>query len=288
MSDPPGSIGRDGIQKNGAGGEAAMCQLLGMNCNTPTDICFSFTGFQVRGGLTDQHRDGWGIAFFEGRGCRVFIDPSPSFASPIAELVRNYPIRSLNVIAHIRKATQGAVSLENTHPFMRELWGRYWIFAHNGDLKGLRPELDGAFLPAGTTDSERAFCLILQSLRRAFPDGEPPRETLFDALAELAREIGAHGDFNFLLSNGDSLWAHCSTQLAYIVRQAPFSEAHLKDQDVSVDFSELTTPEDRVAVIATAPLTDNEVWTPIGPGSLLMFHDGFPAALRPTRAAGGD
>ena len=42
-----------------------MCQLLGMNCNTPTDICFSFTGFQKRGGGTDVHADGWGIAFFE-------------------------------------------------------------------------------------------------------------------------------------------------------------------------------------------------------------------------------
>ncbi|CAG0967125.1 partial Putative glutamine amidotransferase YafJ, partial [Rhodocyclaceae bacterium] len=109
-----------------------MCQLLGMNCNVPTDICFSFTGFQARGGATDVHRDGWGIAFFEGRGVRVFLDPRPSCESPVAELVRHYPIRSLNAIAHIRKATQGAVGLENTHPFMRELWGRYWIFAHNG------------------------------------------------------------------------------------------------------------------------------------------------------------
>ena len=24
-----------------------MCQLLAMNCNVPTDICFSFTGFQA-------------------------------------------------------------------------------------------------------------------------------------------------------------------------------------------------------------------------------------------------
>jgi predicted glutamine amidotransferase len=54
-----------------------MCQLLGMNCNVPTDICFSFTDFRRRGGATDQHSDGWGIAFFEGRGCRLFLDPVP-------------------------------------------------------------------------------------------------------------------------------------------------------------------------------------------------------------------
>jgi len=257
-----------------------MCQLLGMNCNTPTDICFSFTGFQVRGGLTDHHRDGWGIAFFEGRGCRLFIDPAPSCDSPVAELVRRYPIRSLNVIAHIRKATQGSVSLENTHPFMRELWGRYWIFAHNGDLKEFSPRLEGAFVPVGTTDSERAFCHLLQSLRRRFPE-EPPREALFDALADLVPEIAVHGEFNFLLSNGDCLWAHCSTRLACIVRQAPFAEAHLKDQDLTMDFAQVTTPDDRVAVIATTPLTDNEAWTELAPGTLSMFHQGAPLAIRP-------
>ena len=32
-----------------------MCQLLGMNCNTPTDIGFSFAGFRRRGGMTDSH-----------------------------------------------------------------------------------------------------------------------------------------------------------------------------------------------------------------------------------------
>ena len=85
-----------------------MCQLLGMNCNVPTDICFSFSGFQARGGATDVHSDGWGIAFFEGKGTRLFLDPQPSATSPVAELVRHYPIRSRNVIAHIRKATQGS------------------------------------------------------------------------------------------------------------------------------------------------------------------------------------
>jgi predicted glutamine amidotransferase len=42
-----------------------MCQLLAMNCNVPTDICFSFAGFQARGGATDVHADGWGIAFLK-------------------------------------------------------------------------------------------------------------------------------------------------------------------------------------------------------------------------------
>ena len=253
-----------------------MCQLLGMNCNTPTDICFSFTGFQARGGLTDKHRDGWGIAFFEQRGVRLFLEAQATVDSPVAELVRNYPIRSLNVIAHIRKATRGRIALENTHPFQRELWGRYWIFAHNGNLRGFDPAFDGSFTPVGDTDSERAFCWMLQRLRQRF-DGAPPGDAeLFEALRGLAGEIGAFGEFNFLLSDGVTLYAHCASRLAYLIRMAPFGEAHLSDQDLSVDFSELTRPSDRVAVIATIPLTDNESWIQLSRGTLTAFRDGAP------------
>ncbi len=259
-----------------------MCQLLGMNCNVPTDICFSFTGFQARGGSTDVHSDGWGIAFFEGKGTRLFLDPKPSCTSPVAELVRHYPIHSKNVIAHIRKATQGAIGLENTHPFMRELWGRYWIFAHNGNLFDFNPVLDGSFLPVGLTDSERAFCWLLQELRRRFGSAPPAPVALFDAIHTLTLEVARYGEFNFLLSNGDNLFAHASTRLSFVIRQAPFTQAHLNDQDVTVDFSNLTTPEDRVAIIATLPLTDNEEWQPMPAGSLWSFEEGSPALSRPT------
>lgn len=255
-----------------------MCQLLGMNCNVPTDICFSFTGFQQRGGRTDQHADGWGIGFFEQAGCRVFIDTEPSVKSPIAELVRHYPIRSTNVIAHIRKATRGHVTLANCHPFMRELWGRYWIFAHNGTLRGFRyrPSKTARYRPVGTTDSEAAFCSLLEHMRRAFPDGRPGPRQLWRVVAAVAEDLAAYGTFNFLLSNGDLLLAHCSTKLTYIVRKAPFGTAHLMDEDLSVDFNDVTSPEDQVAVIATVPLTDNEAWTPLAPGELLMFRGGEP------------
>jgi glutamine amidotransferase len=251
-----------------------MCQLLGMNCNVPTDICFSFTGFQARGGGTDAHGDGWGIAFFEGKGARLFLDPQPSCASPVAELIRRYPIHSLNVVAHIRKATQGPVGLENTHPFIRELWGRYWIFAHNGNLADYSPDLDGSYVPVGQTDSERAFCHLLQTLKNRFPRAMPDPPVLRELLDDFAARTRRFGCFNFLLSNVDCLFVHRSTDLHYLIRRAPFAVAHLKDEDVSVDFAELTTPDDRVALIATLPLTDNETWTPLPLGRVVSFRDG--------------
>ena len=254
-----------------------MCQLLGMNCNVPTDICFSFTGFHHRGGRTAAHADGWGIAFYEGPGCRLFIDTKPASQSPVAALVRSYAIRSLNVIAHIRKATVGSVALENTHPFVREMWGRYWTFAHNGTLKGFASRFkcgSRRFSPVGGTDSEAAFCELLEILWNAFPGGQPAPSAIYEILREATTQLAALGEFNYLLSNGEALFAHCATNLAYIERRAPFTTAHLVDEDYEVDFSRLTTPADRVTVIATLPLTDNETWTGVEPGQLLVFREG--------------
>jgi glutamine amidotransferase len=247
-----------------------MCQLLGMNANTPTDVMFSFTGLATRAA---EHKDGFGIAFFENKGLRLFIDPQSALDSPVAEMVRRYPIKSDNVIAHIRKATQGHVALENCHPFVRELWGRYWVCAHNGDLKDFHPRLHGAFRPVGSTDSERAFCWLMQELAKAHA-GVPTVDELSCTLRELLPALHAHGTFNLLLSNGQALWAHGSTHLYWLQRRHPFGRARLADEDLSVDFGALTTPDDRVAVIATQPLTADERWQPFEPGELRVFVGG--------------
>lgn len=247
-----------------------MCQLLGMNANTPTDVMFSFTGLATR---AHEHKDGFGIAFFEGCGLRLFVDHVSARSSPVAELVKRYPIKSDNVIAHIRKATQGRVALENTHPFVRELWGRYWVFAHNGDLKDFHPRLHAAFRPVGDTDSERAFCWLMQELGKAHA-GVPSIGEMTLTLRELTTVLAAHGPFNMLLSNGQALWAHGSTKLYWLERRHPFAHATLADEDVSVDFARNTTPNDRVAVVATEPLTTNEAWTAFAPLELRVFVDG--------------
>jgi glutamine amidotransferase len=99
-------------------------------------------------------------------------------------------------------------------------------------------------------------------------------EELTLTLRELVPKIAAHGTFNFLLSNGQAMWTHCSTKLHYLVRQYPFSEVQLKDEDVSVDLSELNGPEDRLAIVVTEPLTTNETWTAMAPGEFKVFVDG--------------
>lgn len=247
-----------------------MCQLLGLNANTPTDLVFSFTGFAQR---AVEHKDGFGIAFFEGAGARLFVDHHSATESPVAAMIRSYPIRSRHIVAHIRKATQGGVALENTHPFMRELWGRYWVFAHNGNLKDFHPKLHAAFQPVGQTDSERAFCWLMQELAKNHAR-LPTVEALTQTLAELMPQLAAHGTFNCLLTQGEALWAHCSTRLHYVLRRHPFAAAQLQDEDLTVDFATQTTPQDRVAVVVTEPLTRDEAWQALRPGELAAFVDG--------------
>lgn len=251
-----------------------MCELLGMSANVPTDICFSFSGLMQRGGGTGPHRDGWGIAFYEGRGCRTFHDPSPSVDSEIARLVRNYPIKSHIVVSHIREANVGKVSLPNTHPFQRELWGHVWTFAHNGQVDRVDDLPLGCYQPVGTTDSEHIFCWLLGKIREHFPDA-PPEETLSHFIAERCRMIRKRGVFNMLMSDSRALYCFCGTKLCWITRRAPFGVARLKDADMTVDFGEVTTPNDIVTVIATEPLTNNETWNRVEPGEMVTFQDGL-------------
>jgi len=94
-------------------------------------------------------------------------------------------------------------------------------------------------------------------------------------LRELAAQIHRFGVFNFLLSNGQALWAHASTNLYYVLRQHPFTHATLADDDVRVNFADHTSANDRVAVVVTAPLTTNEAWVQMPPGRLAVFVDGL-------------
>ena len=279
-----------------------MCQLLGMNSATPTSFSFCFKGFCERGGGTDCHKDGWGLALYEGRGLRTFLDVQACSKSPVARFVQDYPTTSQNMMAHIRCATHGRVGLENCHPFNRELWGIPWSFAHNGDVPSFCHQRAGhhvhlgkttddhlVYHAIGDTDSEALFCAILNALRAEFQE-LPTLPVLFQTLKNLASELVQIDERlinNFLLGvgpytlfcyswpgkkEGSSIW----NGLYYIVREPPLSHTvHLVDLDYSIDFK-VATESDRMAVIATKPLTDEDGWIEMQQGELIMFDKGVP------------
>lgn len=249
-----------------------MCELLGMSANTPTDLCFSFTGLTQRGGKTGPHKDGWGVAFYEGKGIRSFHDADPSSESEIANMVQRHPIKSKTALCHIRQANVGEVCLANTHPFIRELWGQNWVFAHNGQINNFSARA-GLYEPIGATDSESIFCDLMNHVR-ANVERNASADQLAQCLVALAKNYAKQGVFNCLLSNGEWLFTFCSTKLASITRRAPFGPACLNDADVTIDFSAETTPNDVVSVIVTEPLTSDEAWDVYQPGEWRLWQDG--------------
>lgn len=251
-----------------------MCELLGMSANVATDICFSFSGLKERGGQTGPHTDGWGISLYEGKGSRSFHDPASSVSSEVADLIEHHAIKSKIIISHIRQANRGKVCLENTHPFTRELWGCSWVFAHNGQLTGIKKKSLNFYHPVGTTDSEYAFCYMMGKIRKRFPKRPAKQKDLWRYINGLSRELNMLGVFSFLLSDSRNLFAHCSNQMCWVTRQYPFTEAKLIDTGEVVDLREKYSVKDKVTVIASHALTENENWNMMGKGDFIIFKNG--------------
>ncbi|HET7865598.1 MAG TPA: class II glutamine amidotransferase, partial [Burkholderiaceae bacterium] len=125
--------------------------------------------------------------------------------------------------------------------------------------------------------------------------GRPHWHHVAPVLAALAQSVRRFGSFNFLLSDGEVLYAHASTRLHALQRQHPFAAAHLVDHDLVMDLAQANGPGDRMVLIATEPLTRNEPWLPFAPGELRVYADGeelwrhVPPAHQPepARFAGG-
>ena len=242
-----------------------MCELFAMSANQPTDVGRYLSHLIPRGGKSGPHADGWGVAYFEGRASRVFKDAVPAAESRYLSLLAKSQLKSTTVVAHIRRANPASAgrTAANTHPFEREWNGHSWIFAHNGKLPGLADVGQcnaGRFQPLGNTDSERAFCMLLDAIASQIKNGSAisPREVTA-AIEPVVNELAALGEFNFILSNGEYLFVHAHTQL-HVLEQSLYTSASRKSQ----------------VLLATAPLT-NENWRPLSPGGIRVYQSGMAA-----------
>jgi predicted glutamine amidotransferase len=98
-----------------------MCQLLAINSTEAADVSESFSSFTRRGAPTNPH--GWGMSYYdECRKLQTFLEPLCANACPVAQrLCLEKTVKTTNMLAHIRYATQGEVCLQNVHPFTREI-----------------------------------------------------------------------------------------------------------------------------------------------------------------------
>ncbi|MCP9440464.1 MAG: class II glutamine amidotransferase [Nitrospira sp.] len=245
-----------------------MCELLGLNFNQPVRCSLSFRGFRHRG---EENPHGWGIARFDGHASQVLKEPIKAPNSKLATFLRDYDsFVSKIFIGHVRHATRGKHTLQNTHPFSRPFRSRDIVFAHNGTVN--LPRLPLKFHPVGETDSELLLCALLTRLSE-----DDIRFTEFKRIEDLLHEFNKYGTMNLLFSEGDHLYSYRDydgyNSLWITERTAPFGRISLCDEDWEVDLAEEKRPDQRGVVIATAPLTD-EQWNEQQPGSLRVFKDG--------------
>jgi glutamine amidotransferase len=151
-----------------------MCRLFGFRSVIQSQVHRSLVSADnALGNLSEQHPDGWGVAYYVEGTPHLTRSAITALSDRVFQRVSGV-VASETVVAHVRKATQGVISVLNCHPFQH---GR-WVFAHNGDIPSftehrelllaeVSPRLRRYIL--GETDSEVVFFLILSQLLRYGP-----------------------------------------------------------------------------------------------------------------------
>ena len=148
----------------------------------------------------EDHDSGWGIAVYRrAEGDAPTCCRFPNAAHTDLEFRAATDMKGRIFNAHVRRATMGGLTPENTHPFCL---GNY-SFSHNGTVieyhrllqSGVRP-------PAGTTDSEVLFNYLLSD----FDPGD-----VIGCLRHAVETVIGCSNFsglNFLFSDGEKLYAY--------------------------------------------------------------------------------
>jgi glutamine amidotransferase len=247
-----------------------MCRLFGLHAGAQPAAA-TFWLLDAPDSLAAQsHRnpDGAGIGTFDSDD-RAVIDKQPMAAWDDADFASGArDLRSRTFVAHVRYASTGAHTLENTHPFEQDAR----LFAHNGAFEGLADvdqrldELGVRDLVHGETDSERMFALITGEARNA----GNLEQGIASAINWIADNLPVYA-LNFVLTTPTDLWAF---------RYPATNELHLlrTDESESEQFEHRTdrihAQSDELAgqpcvTIASEAMDDESAWQPIDPGTLV-------------------
>lgn len=261
-----------------------MCELFAMSAKVPSTVNLSLEEFSRHGGLTGTHKDGWGVAWYEGGEMHLHKEPLAAAHSDAMKKILTNSFRCSVALSHIRKATQGEVATRNCQPFSRELGGQSHLFAHNGNLTNIRNLLrvqDHGFRSEGETDSEYAFCALLGRLNDIWTTGQtPPLRERLTIIRRFAAELRDLGPANFLYWDGEALFAHGHRRIQPDGRVSPPGLWHLqrhcaeggiyRGKGLHIDASSV---DQEVVLFASVPLSP-ESWTPLTEGEILVARNG--------------
>lgn len=272
-----------------------MCRLLGVVAGETTPFGFALARApRSLAALSPEHPDGWGLAVHaRGRGWEVHRQPACAGADDrFGALAAG--ARGEILVSHIRKKTVGPTRLENTHPFTRD----GWVFAHNGTIAEsavLAPATSRrrAAEITGDTDSERYFAWLLSAIDRAggAPSGcalgdgarqtrQGRRARIERALASAVAQLGRWphlGPWNFLLSDGEVLYAHRRGRALFVLERGASHEQRrtggARAECVAGSASARGDRRRATAIVASEATTD-EPFREMPEGTLLAVRAG--------------
>ncbi len=265
-----------------------MCRLFGFRSVIPSQVHQSLISAENALMVQSQrHPDGWGVAYYVANTPHVIKSAQGAVDDHLFKHVSGV-VASETVIAHVRKATQGQLSIVNSHPFQ---FGS-WVFAHNGNVPNfdeIRAPLLARVSPEkrryilGTTDSEVIFHLLLTHLeasgdihRRQFPIPaivEAVRKTVADVHSVTGLDCyrpDPDMHLSFILTNGESLVAHQGgKELRYSTHKTRCPE-----RDVCTSFApccEAVTASGFVnhLIVSSEKLQGENIWFELGVGKLV-------------------
>lgn len=245
-----------------------MCRLFGLVANKEVEIRFSmFEAINSFEKQSENNSDGWGIGWYEDGIPKVVkygecARDSERFKGTVEEVWAKI------VIAHVRRASSGSKSDENSHPF---IYGN-WIFAHNGTVTEdiiksmLKSPYDENFT-SEPIDSEVYFRFIMQSIEE---EGDI-LEGIKKAVNVVEKEAN-DGGANFLLSNGKDLYGfRCGNTLHYLVRD-PNEVFRAVSEETRQLIEAKALAKEKAVIIASERITESEPWKPLENSELIVVN----------------
>jgi glutamine amidotransferase len=259
-----------------------MCRLFGFKSVIQSQVHRSLLAAENALGVqSNQHRDGWGVAFYVEGAPHVTRSPLTAVGDALFHRLSGV-VASQTVLAHVRRATHGDKTVFNCHPFQ---YGR-WVFAHNGDVARfaeMREALLDAVSPAlrrfilGETDSEVVFFIFLTEL--SVFGGLGGRFELDAALSAMratvqrVRAVCDRGEerssLTLIATDGDVLVATQGGKELYVSTYKTRCADRERCPNLSASCEAPSTGTVNHLVLSSEPLHGENVWLPLDPGEMV-------------------
>lgn len=227
-----------------------MCELFGLNSENKVYMNDLLKEFFSHG---NDHPNGWGLAFFYKDGVSLEKQPENSCKSAYLKQRLEAEIRADKMMAHIRLATRGDMSWENSHPFvLRDNSGRAWTFMHNGTIFECDVLNRYVKTQKGSTDSERIILYIIDRVNEAQEKAGRPlnKAERFSLIDQMICEISPENKLNIVMFDGELLYAHTNFK----------GSLHFLRYD-------------RTVIVSTRPL-DERGWKELPLNTLVAYENG--------------